>query len=142
MPAIAPPPRPLLLPPGAPDVAPGVLELVEVGKMLPRDVVTGSLTLEHLVSVLEFAQHESVEFGELAAQYEHKLGRLLLKPQLFGSFWTPWMQLPLNESFGNAQVVKSARIWLSALLEGVPQRDEAAMVSSLVANSAYTLRIS
>lgn len=46
------------------------------------------------------------------------------------------MQLPLNESFGNAQVVKSARIWLSALFEGVPHRDEAAMVSSLVANSA------
>jgi hypothetical protein len=47
------------------------------------------------------------------------------------------MQLPLNESFGNAQVVKSALIWLIALLEGVPQRDDAAMVSSLVANSAY-----
>jgi hypothetical protein len=46
------------------------------------------------------------------------------------------MQLPLNESFGSAQVVKSARIWLRALLEGVPQSDEEAMVSSLVANSA------
>jgi hypothetical protein len=63
---------------------------------------------------------------------------LLLKPQLVGSFWTPKMQLPLSESFGNAQVVKSALIWLIALLEGVPQRDDdAAMVSSLVANSAY-----
>jgi hypothetical protein len=68
MPAIAPPPRPLLLPPAAPAVAFGVLELVDDGKMLPREVVTGSLTFEHLVSVLEFTQHESVELGELAAQ--------------------------------------------------------------------------
>jgi hypothetical protein len=68
MPAMAPPLRPLLLPPTAADVTRGVLELVEDGKMLPRDVVTGSLTLEHLASVLEFTQHESVELGELAAQ--------------------------------------------------------------------------
>lgn len=51
------------------------------------------------------------------------------------------MQPPLRESFGKAHVVKSARIWLRALLDGVPQRDEAAMVSSLVANSAYPLEL-
>jgi hypothetical protein len=44
--------------------------------------------------------------------------------------------VPLNESFGNAQVVKSARIRLRALLEGVPHSEEEAIVSSLVANSA------
>lgn len=68
IPAIAPPLSPPLPRPAAPAVALGVLELVEDGKMLPRDVVTGSLTFEHLVSVLELTQQESVELGELAAQ--------------------------------------------------------------------------
>jgi hypothetical protein len=55
IPAIAPPLSPRLLPPAvaAPLVALGVLELVDDGNMLPNDVVIGSLTLEHLVSVLE-----------------------------------------------------------------------------------------
>lgn len=88
-----------------------MLVLVDEGKMLPRELVAiGSLTFEHLDSVLEFMQHESVELGELAAQYEHRLGRLLLKPQLLGSFWTPEIQLGPSESFGSEQVVKSARI--------------------------------
>lgn len=142
MPASAPPLSPFLLPAVAPPVGVDVLVLVDEVKMLPRELVAvGSLTFEHLVSVPEFTQHESVEFGELAAQYEHRLGRLLLKPQLLGSFWTPGMQFGPSESFGRAQVVKSARIWLIALLEGVPQRDEAAMVSSLVAKAAYTLEL-
>jgi hypothetical protein len=68
MPAIAPPLSPPLPCPAAPAVALGVLELVVVGKMLPRDVVMGNLTFEHLDSVFEFTQHESVELGELAAQ--------------------------------------------------------------------------
>lgn len=69
MPAIAPPPSPLLLPAAAPPVELGVLELVEDGKRLPREfVATGNFTFEHLVSVFELTQHESVELGELAAQ--------------------------------------------------------------------------
>lgn len=87
MPAIAPPlsPPPLLEPAAA--VA---LELaVDDGVNAPIDVVTGRSTLSHLDSVFEPMQHESVEFGELLAQYEHKLGKLSAKPQLFGSFVTP-----------------------------------------------------
>lgn len=46
----------------------------------------GSLTPVHRVSVFEYRQHESVEFGEDAEQYEHSEGRLLANPQLLGSF--------------------------------------------------------
>jgi hypothetical protein len=109
MPAMAPPLNPL----EPPDLAllealdDGVAELV----IAPRDVVTGNSTLSHLSSVRELTQHESVEFGELLAQYAHKLGRLFANPQLLGSFATPSMQFSLlSESAGNAQLVKSARI--------------------------------
>lgn len=69
MPASAPPLRPFLLPPTAPPVGVDVLVLVDEVKMLPRELVAvGSLTFEHLASVPEFTQHESVELGELAAQ--------------------------------------------------------------------------
>lgn len=69
MPAIAPPLSPedfWLL--GADDpVAEGTGDEV-LEKMLPIVVVIGSFTLAQRVSVFEKRQHESVAFGELAAQ--------------------------------------------------------------------------
>jgi hypothetical protein len=111
MPAIAPPDKPLLFPAAGtalavefePDVVPFV-------NMLPMGDEIGSLTPAHRVSVFEYRQHESVELGELAEQYEQRLGRLFAKPQLSGSFCTPRMQVPERESAGRAQLVKSARI--------------------------------
>jgi hypothetical protein len=38
---------------------------------------TGRVTPSHLLVVFENTQHESVELGELAAQYEHRPPRLL-----------------------------------------------------------------
>jgi hypothetical protein len=69
IPAIAPPLSPDLdLAPGAEDpVADGDGEDV-LEKMLPIVVVIGSFTLAQRVVVLEKRQHESVAFGELAAQ--------------------------------------------------------------------------
>jgi hypothetical protein len=82
-----------------------------------------------------------VEFGELAAQYEHRLGRLLLKPQLLGSFDEPWMQVLAKESAGKEHVVKSARISFNASGESVPQRSGVeAIVSSLIAKAACDSR--
>ena len=100
-------------------------------------MVMGSLTPTQRVSAPEYKQHESVEFGELLEQYEHKLGRFESKPQLLGSFCTPGMQLALSESGGSAQLVKSARIRLRALGEFEPQRSGVAAIdSSLVAKAA------
>jgi hypothetical protein len=73
------------------------------------------------VEVLEKTQHESVALGELAAQYEHRPDRLLLKPQLLPSLSTPAMHVPVMEFAGKAQLVKSARIWLRAFGPAVPQ---------------------
>jgi hypothetical protein len=67
IPAMAPPlrPPPPLLEPGA-AVA---LELaMDEGDRAPMEVVTGSSTLSHRVSVFDAIQHESVEFGELLEQ--------------------------------------------------------------------------
>ena len=142
IPAIAPPLNPPPLPATA---AAEALELaVDDGVRAPIDVVMGSSTLSHRVSVLEVIQHESVEFGELLAQYEHRLGRLSAKPQLLGSFDTPWMQVPLfKASAGSAHVVKSARIWAIALSPVVPHTSSVeAICSSLVANSACQRRVS
>lgn len=74
MPAIAPPLSPLwLLLPAVAAVGLGddVDDVIE-----PIEVVTGSLTFVHRVSVWAVTQQESVAFGELSEQYEHKLGRL------------------------------------------------------------------
>lgn len=125
MPAISPPVRPRLR-----LVVAAVLEVAEeegeeVEEVNNGSIVdvatTGSTTPSHLVSVSEKTQHESVELGELAAQYEHRLPKLDEYPQLSGSFITPSIQLPLNESAGSAQLVKSARIWLMALEPVLPQ---------------------
>lgn len=49
------------------------------------------------------------------------------------------MHVPLSESDGNAQLVKSALIWLTALLPALPHRSGLeAICCSLIANSAYT----
>lgn len=125
MPATWPPVRPLL----RLDAAVGLIVDEEVGEGVDDvnngcmlDVaITGSTTPLHLVSVSEKTQQESVELGELAAQYEHKLPVLDMKPQLLGSLATPSIHEPLNESAGSAQFVKSARIWLMALGPAVPQ---------------------
>lgn len=53
---------------------------------------------------------------------------LLPNPQLSGSFAAPSMQVPDNELAGNAQLVKSALICEPALLPGVEQRAESAMI--------------
>lgn len=47
------------------------------------------------------------------------------------------MHVPLKESAGSAQLVKSARIWLSALGPAVPQRLLAVISSSLCAYSEH-----
>lgn len=54
---------------------------------LKEDVATtGNVTSSHLLSVSANTQQESVELGELAAQYEHKPPRLVVKPQSSGWF--------------------------------------------------------
>jgi hypothetical protein len=112
IPAMAPPlspPPPLELPAAAALLVALDPDVVDV--IAPMEVVTGSLTFVHRVSVWALIQHESVALGELRAQYEQRLGRLFAKPQLFGSFWTPTIHCPLlRESDGSAQLVKSARI--------------------------------
>jgi hypothetical protein len=141
---MAPPlsPPPLLEPPAAAAALLLALGPAVVDVIAPMDVVTGSLTFVHRVSVCALTQHESVELGELVAQYEQRLGRLFAKPQLFGSFCTPTMHcLSFSESLGSAQVVKSARIWSMALLPVAPHRSWVeAICSSLVANSACQTR--
>jgi hypothetical protein len=63
---------------------------------------------------------------------------LLPNPQLSGSFAAPSMQVPDNELAGKAQLVKSALICESALLLGLEQRAESAMIiASLSACCAY-----
>lgn len=71
----------------------------------------GSSTPTQRVVTLEPTQHESVAFGELAAQKPHKPWRLDEKPQSYGSFSAPVTHVALRESLGKEQVVKSARIW-------------------------------
>lgn len=88
--------------------------------MLPIVVVIGSFTPAQRVSVFEKRQHESVAFGELAAQYAHRLPKLSENPQLSGSFCAPVMQSVERESDGSAHVVKSARISCNASAEVLP----------------------
>jgi len=82
MPAIWPPLRPLLVPAAAVDVlvAEDELPVVKVVTIACNDddAITGSATPTHLSVVSEKTQHESVEFGELAPQYEHSSPRFEL----------------------------------------------------------------
>ena len=87
MPAICPPVRPLLAPAAGATFVPvpdGVVEAVAVIGFSDEDATIGSCTPWHRSVVLENTQHESVLFGELAAQYEHSDPRFDVKPQLFG----------------------------------------------------------
>lgn len=143
MPAIAPPLRPLLLFVVAAVLVVAVLEGEDVDEEVNKGCIeevatTGKTTFAHRVSLSEKTQHESVEFGELEAQYEHKLPVLSEKPQLLGWFVTPSIQVPVNESAGSAQLVKSALIWLRALFPAVPHTLLAVMSSSLCAYSAWS----
>lgn len=80
----------------------------------------------------------SVLFCPPDPQYWQKPMVLLPNPQLSGSFWEPSTQDPVNESAGNAQFVKSARIWSLASLPGSEQRALSAfMRDSLSANWTY-----
>lgn len=138
IPAMAPPDRPPFFPATGTaldvELDPGVVPFVN---MLPIGVVIGNLTPVHRVSVLEYRQHESVALGEVAEQYEQRLGRLPAKPQLSGSFCTPRIHPPERESAGSAQLVKSARICVMALRLVEPHRSGVeAICSSLVAYSA------
>ena len=57
--------------------------------------------------------------------------RLEEKPQLSGSLVTPAMHEPDNEFAGNAQFVKSARIWLIAFEFALPHMSLAVIDCSL-----------
>lgn len=80
MPAICPGDRPRLAPPPFPPdevpVAP-VAAVVELGKRGDMDVVVGKSTPWQRSFTLELLQQESVAFGELEAQKEHRPWRLL-----------------------------------------------------------------
>ena len=85
--------------------------LVDVGnKGGIVDVSVGKTNPEQRLLTLEAAQHESVAFGELAAQYPQRPCKLEENPQLFGSFSSPVIHCWLRESLGRAQLVKSALI--------------------------------
>jgi len=76
MPAIWPPLKPLFVEAAAvgvlvPDDVPLIVIVVTIA-CNDDDAITGSATSSHLVVVFENTQHESVAFGELAPQYEHK----------------------------------------------------------------------
>lgn len=114
MAAIWPPERPWwtfvpFLAAGAP-VADEVPLPVDDGNNGGNEEVDGKVTPVHLLVTLDAAQHESVAFGELEAQYPHRPCRLVENPQLLGSFSSPVIHCWLSELLGSAQFVKSARI--------------------------------
>ena len=88
-----------------------VAETVGEGKRLGIVENVGKVTSTQRSVTFEATQQESVALGELAAQNPHRPWRLFEYPQLLGSFSSPSIQAPLNESAGRAQFVKSARIW-------------------------------
>ncbi len=92
----------------------------------------------HMPVTFDMAQHESVELGELEAQYPQRPCTFVEKPQFLGSFAAAVMHEPVRESAGSAQLVKSARICAMKLLLVVPQSCEFTVISSsLSANCAY-----
>lgn len=74
------------------------------------EVAVGRVTLAQRVSAFELTQQESVALTVLSPQYPQRPTRLVLKPQFSGSLSEPEMQVPVRESAGKAQLVKSARI--------------------------------
>lgn len=141
MPAICPPLRPLFVAAAAvgvlvPDGVPPIVKVVTIA-CNDDDAITGSATPAHLSVVFEKTQHESVAFGELAPQYEHSDPRFELYPQSSGSFATALIHDPVNEFAGSAQLVKSARICVSASEPALPQTSLAVISCSLCAYSAH-----
>lgn len=126
IPAMAPPLKRLGLPPlldaPAPFVADADGDCDEVEEVVADAAAMGRVTPWQRCSVLEKTQQESVEFADPAAQYEHRPPRLEAKPQFSRSFTSPGMHEPASDLAGRAQLVRSARIWLSALGPVVPQR--------------------
>lgn len=144
IPAIWPPDNPLLLLDAA-GAGALVVAFVDEGWALDKVVVNrggmvvkeGRVTPTQRPVAFEPMQQLSVAFGELDAQNEQSAGKFVLKPQLSGSFCSPEIQSPLNESAGRAQTVKSALIWSRKLLLGLLHSlGFVAMSSSLVADSA------
>lgn len=143
IPAICPPVRPRCAP-AAPAPAPvgdPVPDIVWVAVIVigfNADVaMIGSSTLLQRDVVSENTQHESVEFGELDAQYEQSPPRFDVKPQLSGWFSTASIQDPMSEVAGSAQLVKSARICETAPVPAVPQMLLAVISCSLSAYDAH-----
>ncbi len=66
--------------------AEGTAEEVDDGNNGGTENIGGTVTPSHRVLTSEVTQHESVALGELAAQYPHKPGRLVEKPQSTCSF--------------------------------------------------------
>jgi hypothetical protein len=114
----------------------GVAVVVIVIGFSDEDATIGSVTPLHRFVVSEKTQHESVLFGELAAQYEHNEPRFDVNPQLSDWFSTASIQLVVNESAGRAQFVKSARTCVSAPESAVPQTLLAVISCSLSAYAA------
>lgn len=98
IPAMAPPERPEADPPAAAalDVPVGAAAEVDENRG-GMDEVTGRSTPTQRDSTLEFTQHESVEFGELAPQNMQRLCRLVPNPHSLGSLSTASTQAPLSE---------------------------------------------
>ena len=116
---------------------------VEDGKSGGIEVEEGKMTPGHRFVTFEAAQHESVAFGELDAQYPQRPCRLVEYPQFCCSFSSPVIHAPLSESLGKAQSVKSALIWSMNPARGVPHRSLLmAIPSSLVACWAYYSSVS
>ena len=66
--------------------ADGEAEEVEDGNKGGTENIGGMVTPSHRLVTFEATQQESVAFGELSAQYPHRPGRLVEKPQSTCSF--------------------------------------------------------
>lgn len=105
IPAIAPPDKPLFEVLAA---AAAAAVVVTIGCKVT--VAAGIETPSQREVALALTQQVSVELGELEAQYVQRPIVLDEKPQFFDSLSDPLIQLPLRESDGDEQTVKSARI--------------------------------
>lgn len=83
---------------------------VEDGNRGGIEKIEGRVTPTHREVTLDATQQESVAFSELDAQYPQRPWRFDEKPQSAGSFCSPVTHPALSESFGRAQLVKSALI--------------------------------
>lgn len=103
IPAIAPPDKPLFE-----VLSSAAAEVVTIGCRVT--VAAGIETPSQREVALALTQHVSVELGELEAQYVQRPIVFVEKPQFLSSLSDPLIQLPLRESDGDEQTVKSARI--------------------------------